>query len=185
MIRSFATARGEIHIREAKPADAVQFRELRLSALQDSPIAFTSDYQKNLNQPLKYWEDTLTTQADESTIFLAEQENGLIGMTGIARSGSPKTRHSAWIWGVYVKPEWRGLHIAEEMITCCFAWSRSRRIVLAKLGVVAVNRPAIRCYERCGFKAYGTEPRTVFYEGTYYDELLMYYSLEETNANGS
>ena len=180
MIQSLATPRGKVLIREAKPADAVQFRELRLGALQDSPIAFSADYQKNLNHPLKYWEDMLTMQPDESTIFLAISEGDLIGMTGIARGSSPKTRHSAYIWGVYVKPEWRGLHIAEELITSCFAWAKVREIVLVKLGVAAVNQPAIRCYERCGFKTYGTEPQAIFYEGKYYDEYFMYCPLDHS-----
>jgi RimJ/RimL family protein N-acetyltransferase len=178
MILSLTTQRGKLLLREAQPTDAVPFRELRLGALQDSPIAFTADYQRNLSHPPKYWEDMLTMQADEATIFLAIQEGHLIGMTGVARGGSPKTRHSAWIWGVYVKPEWRGLHIAEELIKCCFEWAKARKIVAAKLGVTAVNQPAIRCYERCGFKTYGMEPRAVFYEGKYYDEYLMYCSLD-------
>lgn len=173
MIRSLTTPRGTIVIREANRADAIQFRELRLDALQNNPIAFTADYHKNFNHPLKYWEDRLTAQADESTIFVAEHHDKLIGMTGIERGSSPKTRHGAWIWGVYVSPKWRGLHIAEEIIRCCFTWAKAKQIVLAKLGVAAVNEPAIRCYERCGFKAYGTEPRAVLYEGNYYDEYLM------------
>ncbi len=180
MIHSLATPRGQVLIREAKPIDAVPFRELRLDALQDSPIAFTSDYEKNLSQPPKYWEDLLTMQPDESTIFLAASADDLIGMTGVARASSPKTRHSAWIWGVYVKPEWRGLHIAEELIKSCFEWAKVRKVALVKLGVAAVNQPAIRCYERCGFKIYGTEPRAIFYEGKYYDEHLMYCSLDHS-----
>ena len=180
MMRSLTTSRGQIGIREAHPADAVRFRELRLGALLDSPVAFSADYQKNLYHPPKYWEDMLTMHADESTIFLAEHENQLIGMTGIARGGSPKTRHGAWIWGVYIKPEWRGLHIAEELIQSCFAWAKARKIVIAKLGVAATNASAVRCYERCGFKIYGTEPRAVFYEGQYYDEYLMYCSLNNS-----
>src|SRR5215212_665768 len=122
MIRSIATSRGKVLIRDANPTDAMPFRELRLGALLENPIAFTADYQKNLNQPRKHWEDLLTAQADESTIFLAEHAASLIGMTGITRGGSPKTRHVAWIWGVYVKLEWRGLHIAEEIIHSCFTW---------------------------------------------------------------
>lgn len=179
MTHSLTTPRGKILIREAKPTDAIPFRELRLGALQDSPIAFTSDYQKNLNQPPKYWEDLLTMHPDESTIFLSAHEENLIGMTGIARGSSPKTRHGAWIWGVYVSPEWRGLHIAEEMIQSCFEWAKVRRIVITKLGVSAVNQSAIRCYERCGFKTYGTEPRAILYEGKYYDEYLMSCSLDD------
>lgn len=178
-MRSITTPGGEILIREASPADATKFRELRLGALQDSPTAFSADYQKNLNHPLKHWQDMLTMQADESTIFFACHENHLIGTTGIARGNSPKTRHNAWVWGVYVKPEWRGSHIAEELIRSCFTWARSRKIVTAKLGVAAINKSAVRCYERCGFQIYGTEPRALFYEGEYYDFHMMSCSLDQ------
>lgn len=179
MNKSLNTARGILLIREANPVDALRFRELRLEALQDSPIAFSADYQQNLNHPPKYWQDRLTMQPDEATIFLAEHEARLIGMTGIMRSSSPKTRHSAWVWGVYVSPAWRGLRVADELIHACFEWAKPRRIVLAKLGVAAVNQPAIKCYQRCGFKTYGTEPRAVFYAGKYYDEYLMSVDLDE------
>jgi RimJ/RimL family protein N-acetyltransferase len=172
------TRRGEIFIREASPRDAAQFRELRLYALQDSPIAFSADYQKNLSQPPQHWEDILTMHPDESTIFLAEHQDNIIGMTGIARGGSPKTRHSATVWGVYVRPEWRGLHIAEELIKACLTWARAGKIVAARLGVAAANASAIRCYERCGFKVTGTEPRALYYEGRYYDFYMMYCPLD-------
>ena len=180
MNKSITTPRGPFIIRHATPADAMPFRELRLDALQDSPIAFSADYQQNLNQPAKYWEGRLTMEEDEATLFLAEHEGKLIGMTGIARGGSPKTRHGAWIWGVYVTPEWRGLRIAEELIGSCFTWAKAKKILLVKLGVAATNISAIRCYERSGFSTYGTEPRAIYYEGKYYDEFLMSCALDES-----
>jgi ribosomal protein S18 acetylase RimI-like enzyme len=103
-------------------------------------------------------------------------------MTGIARGGSPKTRHSAWVWGVYVKQEWRGLHIAEELIRSCFSWANARKIVIAKLGVAAVNTSAVRCYERCGFKIYGTEPRALWNDGKYYDFHMMSCPLDQVES---
>jgi ribosomal protein S18 acetylase RimI-like enzyme len=179
MNRSLQTPRGEIVIREATPTDAIQFRKLRLYALQDSPTAFSADYQKNLNHSTEYWEDLLTMHPDESTIFLAAYDNNLIANTGIVRGGMPKTRHSATIWGVYVRPEWRGLHVAEELIHACFTWARARKIVAARLGVTATNTSAIRCYERCGFIITGTEPRAVYYEGHYHDFYTMYCPLDD------
>jgi RimJ/RimL family protein N-acetyltransferase len=179
MNRSLNTPLSQVIIREAAPTDAVPFRELRLGALQDSPVAFSADYQRNLSQPLKHWEDMLAMQPDESTIFLAEHDGKLIAMTGIARGGSPKTRHSAWVWGVYVKPEWRGLHIAGELMHSCLSWAKARNIVIAKLGVAAVNTSAIHCYERCGFEIYATEPRALFFEGKYYDFHMMACSLDK------
>lgn len=176
---SISTSRGTVLIREGNPEDAARYRELRLAALLDSPTAFSADYQTNLNHPMSFWEGRLTV--DEYGILLvAEHENTLIGMTGIRKGESPKTKHGAYVWGVYVRPEWRGLHIAEALIERCANWARERHVVILKLGVMANNESAIRCYKRCGFTVYGTEPRALFYEGQYYDEFLMFCSLDES-----
>jgi len=172
MIRSFDTARGTIIIREANLADSIQFRELRLNALQDSPTAFSQDYEVNLNHPMSHWEERLTFD-EHGIIFFAEHDHHLIGMTGIRRGESPKTRHGAYVWGVFIRPEWRGLHLAEALINLCADWASQRGIVILKLGVMANNVSAIRCYTRIGFTVYGTDPRALYYDGQYYDEYLM------------
>ena len=177
MKSSIPTSRGAVLIREAKPTDAIRYRELRLNALLDSPTAFSADYQINLRHPVSFWESRLTSD-EYGIMFLAEHENALIGMTGVRKGESPKTKHGAYVWGVYVCPPWRGLHLAEVLIRACANWARERDVVVLKLGVMANNASAIRCYERCGFTIYGTEPRALFYEGQYYDELLMYRSLD-------
>lgn len=177
MIKSFSTPKGDIVIREASMADASQFRELRLSGLQDSPTAFSADYQVNFNYPMIFWEGRLRSD-ENGGIFFAEHDSQLIGMTGIRKGESPKTKHGAYIWGVYIRPEWRGLHIAEELIKTCIEWAQAREVEIVKLGVVTINVPAVRCYKRCGFEIYGTEPRGIFYEGKYYDEHLMFKLLD-------
>ena len=181
MIKSIKTSRGTIVIRQSNLADEWNFRDLRLEALQDSPTAFSMDYQHSLSYPTKYWEDSLTMDDNESAIFFAENDGKLLGMTGIARGRSPKTHHGADIWGVYVTSSWRGLHIAEELIRSCIEWAKTRGIVILRLAVVATNKSAIRCYERCGFTTYGTEPRSLLYEGKFYDEFLMSLPLEIRN----
>lgn len=178
MSREIISPRGTITIRKAQPNDAALFRELRLGALLNSPIAFSMDHQKASIQPIKYWEDMLAMDDMESAIFLAEHDRSLIGMTGVARGRSPKTRHAVDIWGVYVLPEWRGNHIAEEMIKSCMEWARARGVVIAKLGVAAVNQSAIHCYERCGFKTYATETRALYHNDRYYDFHLMSMDLD-------
>lgn len=172
MNRTLATARGKVTIRQARENDAGRFRALRLEALKDSPRAFGADYDTNAAQPPEYWRERVGS-SEEKALFLAEQESILLGMTGIIRNSSQKTRHNAWLWGVYVTPAWRGLHVAGELIEACARWAEAGGIVIVKLGVAAVNSRAIRCYERCGFSVYGTEPRALFYEGDYYDEYLM------------
>jgi len=177
MIKSVSTSRGAIVIREATMGDAVQFRAMRLFALQDSPTSFSADYQINHDHPMSFWEGRLRFDGHE-IIFFAEHDSQLIGMTGIRKGETPKTKHDAYIWGVYVHPEWRGLHLAEELIKTCIEWAKVREVGIVKLGVTTTNASAIRCYERCGFTVYGTEPRGIFHEGRYYDEHLMYKLLD-------
>jgi ribosomal protein S18 acetylase RimI-like enzyme len=172
----FATPRGDITIREAKPSDVSQFRELRLHALQNAPTAFSADYATNLNHPMGFWEGRLNFD-EHGIIFFAEHAKDLIGMTGIRKGESPKIGHGAHIWGVYVRPEWRGLHIAEALIQVCIQWAKARGVNIVKLGVVTSNTSAVRCYERSGFTTYGTEPRAIYYEGRYYEEYLMFRDL--------
>ena len=156
----------------------VKFRE-RLAngeTLDDIlPEAFAADFAMTAAEGAKVWAERLTEYArNESTVIcVAEYIGQLIGMAGIGRGHWPKTRHSSVLWGVYVKPDWRGWHIAEAIIDECSNWAHEHGVMVVKLGVITTNASAIRCYSRCGFKVYGTDPMSNYYDGVYYDELLM------------
>ncbi|MEZ4639808.1 MAG: GNAT family N-acetyltransferase [Caldilineaceae bacterium] len=81
--------------------------------------------------------------------------------------------NTALIWGVYVRPSWRGRHIAEDMLEVCVGWARENGVSVVKLAVVSTNGGAIRCYLRCGFQVYGVEPQVLFHDGVMQDDLLM------------
>ena len=178
-IKQLETRRGLIIIREATLMDIEKFRGLRLDALQESPLAFPGDYSTYVTRPNSFWEGRLKSH-ETGTIFFAEHESHLIGMTGIRRGEWPKTKHSAEIWGVYVLPEWRGLHIAETIIEACTGWAKANGVNTLHLGVTAASTSAIRCYQRCGFAICGTEPRGIFYGGKYYDGYFMFKLLDES-----
>lgn len=42
-----------------------------------------------------------------------------------------------------------------------------------KLDVLEVNKRAIACYEKCGFKEYGRRRKSEFTNGKYYDRISM------------
>jgi len=173
-----STTQGDVLIRAAALADADAYRELRLAALKNHPTAFGQNYEESLARPREYWVERLSQKQDEIALYFAEHENGLIGMTGIIRPASVKAKHSATIWGVYVIPAWRGLHIAEALIQACLDWAKVQKISIVKLAVVTANQSAKQCYERIGFTTYGVEPQAIFYENQYYDEYLMARSVD-------
>ena len=179
MIKSFETTKGIIIIREANVTDVDQYRELRLFALRESPLAFGQDYETSLNYSPETWQERLRDD-DHSITFIAQKEKSLIGMTGILRRPLPKAKHSATIIGVFIHPDWRGLRIADSLIDTCIEWAKSKGVVIVKLSVNAENTPAIRCYHRCGFTIHGTEPMSTFYDGRYYDGHLMHRDLRKS-----
>jgi RimJ/RimL family protein N-acetyltransferase len=159
-------------IRQATVEDATALRELRLEALQNRPIAFASDYEEESLYPLSRTEEQLKDQTGNAT-FVAVVDSTLVGMAGIGQYRHTKEKHNGIIWGVYVQPAWRGKNISGQMIEACINWARDRSIRFVKLGVAAVNASALNSYIRAGFRVYGVEPQVLFYEGVYYDELLM------------
>ena len=173
MERTIATPRGLVVIRPGQEADAPAYRELRLEALRLHPEAFSADYDHSAEQPMTFWADRLRSSGQGSAIYFASQEDRLIGMCGIFRGNSAKTRHSVIIWGVYVQAAWRGLKLGDELIASCLEWGRDQGVSVVKLVVVTVNAAAIRCYLRCGFTVYGVEPEALWHDGMMYNELLM------------
>ena len=169
------TSKGTIAIRPAVMDDAALLRELRLEALAKQPEAFAADYLAAQEDPVDLWVERIKDYALENRgiISVACIEDRLVGMTGLVSGNWPKTRHSGTIWGVYVNPDWHGLHVGEALVKECLAWAQAQGLVVVKLGVITTNTPAICCYARCGFTVFGIEPQAICYDGDYYDELLM------------
>jgi ribosomal protein S18 acetylase RimI-like enzyme len=159
-------------IRKATVEDAAALRALRLEALQNKPEAFGSDHEKESKETVLDWEERLTEQTD-NTIFVAVVDSTLVGMTGIGKYHHTRMKHNGYIWGVYVQPAWRGQGISEQLMEACIRWAKERSLRLVKLGVITTNPAAINSYIRVGFRVYGVEPQVIYYDGVYYDELLM------------
>ena len=166
------TPSGDVDIRPARIDDMPAFRPLRLQALRDHPEAFSADYEVHKAADNANW-GRYFDFGENAIIHFAFQAKNLIGMTGVRLDTSPKTKHNANIWGVYLLPTWRGHGIARALIHDCCDWARERGALIARLGVTTTNQSALRCYEGCGFKITGTDPKAILVDGKFYDEYLM------------
>ena len=171
-------AADEITVRRATEADAEAYRDIRLEALQAHPEAFSAAYEVEAARSLDVWQTRLRSHArSDSMLAFAQLGDRLVGLTGIFRGASAKTRHSAMIFSVYVRPEARGRGVGRQLIQACLAWAAEQGITVVKLAVVTTNTAAISLYAACGFQVYGIEPQAILWNGVYYDELLMVYNL--------
>jgi RimJ/RimL family protein N-acetyltransferase len=171
----FSTPKGDIIIRMAEPQYAARVRSLRLEALSLHPEAFSADLEMTTAEGPDVWVERISsyTASKSGAICVALTSENLVGMTGIGRGHWPKTQHFGTIWGVYVNHDWRGQHIAVQMLNGCIDWAKKNGIRVVNLGVNISNIAAIRAYSHSGFTVYGVEPRSIFYNGDYYNQLLM------------
>jgi RimJ/RimL family protein N-acetyltransferase len=164
-----------ITIRPITPADAAAFRELRLEALRTCPMGFTADLAAAEQQPAEHWQERAAAADGQGSqvVMLADDAGRLVGMTGVYTESAPKVAHIGHVWGVYVRESHRGAGVGERLMRAAIDWSRRRGLLVMKLGVTVGNESAIRCYERCGFATYATDPAAFRWDGKLYDEHLM------------
>lgn len=157
--------------------DFVAFVAMRKEAFRNEPEAFGSDYltysathmidkehffEKVLNYPFSFVLGSFTL------------DNVLIGMVGFSCHTSPKRRHKAIMWGMYVKPEYRyhgiGNHLVEIITLSAKEDARCEQLL------ITVSPPesfAHKFYEENGFVRYGVEYRALKLDDEYVDEVLM------------
>jgi ribosomal protein S18 acetylase RimI-like enzyme len=156
-------------IRHLTPADAADYRDIRLAALQNAPEAFGSTYEMEAARPLSGWEERLQMPG----AFAAFLDGKIVGLARFVQdSDSPKERHKGSVYAMYVVPEARGQGIGSALLEALIG-DASGIVEQLRLGVVDDNAAAIRLYEKHGFEVYGREMRALKSDGRYFDEVLM------------
>ncbi len=157
-----------IAIRPFGLADVATFRVLRLEALAAHPDAFGSAAADEAALP----DDAVAARMAGGDTFGAFAGEALAGMAGFMVHAGRKRRHKAMLWGVYVRPAWRGRGVAAALVDRVLAHAAGR-VELVQLSVVVGNASARRLYESRGFTVYGTEVHSLKLPDRYADELLM------------
>ncbi|HEU0218803.1 MAG TPA: GNAT family N-acetyltransferase [Stellaceae bacterium] len=169
-----------VELRRLKPEDAAVYREIRLEALADSPNAFAGTLENERDRPLDAFAQRLT----DAYVVGAFAGPRLAGVAGFSLQAGPKHGHKGVLWGMYVRPAYRGAGIGRVLVEAIIAHAR-QRVELLQLSVVGDNAAARRLYAGLGFVEYGLERHATKYRGQYHDDVLMALPLmvdsEQTN----
>jgi RimJ/RimL family protein N-acetyltransferase len=89
----------------------------------------------------------------------AFEEEELIGVVGLLRGRHAKSQHKLHLWGMYVRPDFRGRGVGADLVRAAIDHARSSPgIAWVQLSVTAAAPAARRLYERAGFRVWGVEP---------------------------
>ncbi|MDH3591767.1 MAG: GNAT family N-acetyltransferase, partial [Planctomycetota bacterium] len=133
-------------IRRLGADDAEAFRVQRRACLRDEPLAFGSDLETNFANSLEAARDTVTGKT-RSVVFGAFRDE-LVGIVGVMRSRHLKEAHKVWVWGMYVRPEARGVGLGRGLLDAVVAHARGLDgVSRVTLSVTTAATAARRLYE--------------------------------------
>jgi ribosomal protein S18 acetylase RimI-like enzyme len=140
-------------VRRLRSDEVDLLRDVRLRALQDSPWAFGSSYERELGYALERWQ-RFADQVD-SVIYVATEEDRCVGMAG----GFMPTDlvGTVQLWGMWVAPSARGRGYARTLVEAVVAWAAERGAATVRLDVTDTDlaRPAVALYRALGFAPTG------------------------------
>ena len=147
-------------IRRIRADESVPLRALRLQAPADAPMAFGSTLAREEAFTDEVWRERARYSAagQDRVTYVAEDGDRWIGLvTGMKEtSDNPRQMRFALV-SMFVEPSARGRGIGTALVEAVTGWARERGAARMYLGVTVTNRPAIRLYERCGFRPTGYE----------------------------
>jgi RimJ/RimL family protein N-acetyltransferase len=132
-------------------------RELRLKALVDSPDAFGQSYEDAVGQPDAEWRQTAeaSSKGDRRAWFIARGEDGAPLGVVQARRRPPD---DCLLFSMWVAPAARRTGAGRALVQAVEDWGRSWGATRVVLWVVAGNEPAMRFYDKIGFKVQSSGP---------------------------
>lgn len=138
-------------VRPLRSSEFIQWRDLRLRALYETPDAFGSRYEDQVGRPLSSWQERTAALAagDNQIMFVAETGDGrLAGCAGahIEPDGVPE------VISMWIEPESRRQGLARILLNALVDWGRRRGARRLTLSVVRGNHSATQLYLSCGFR---------------------------------
>jgi len=145
-------------IRRIRQDEGLRLRLLRLAALADAPMAFSSTLESEEAFPEQLWHERAERAAvgADRVTFVAERDGEWIGLaTGLANDPDDPNDPRPILVGMFVAPAARGRGIGHALVEAVVAWARDRRATALIFCVTSTNHSAIKLYTNCGFRRTG------------------------------
>ncbi|NRB46644.1 MAG: GNAT family N-acetyltransferase [Saprospiraceae bacterium] len=161
-------------IRALGPEDLEAFIQIRSDSLCISPESFGSEPRTPEAFDRIATRKDLEAKNERNFILGYFQGEKLKGIIGFIQPERDKVRHRAFIWGVFVYPEYRGQGIGRALMESTLERAKGiEGLVKVVLSVTYSAEAAKRLYESFGFKTYGLERDAMRWNGKALDELFM------------
>jgi ribosomal protein S18 acetylase RimI-like enzyme len=162
-------------IRQITHDDAPAYRQLRLQALQKNPQAFLATFKTEELRPDDHfvYELSAAIQPPIWGYYGLFVENKLIGFCQIGKSYLDKKQHLAYLYNLYVDPDYRGQGHAKKLTNYVLNKLKELKIERVFITYLAKNKCVRGFYDHLGFEECGIKPEAVKDGDEYDDEIEM------------
>lgn len=143
-----------IELQPITRTNATLFKEIRLKALQDSPFAFSSTYERESQFPDDEWTRRIERWSGRTGIgYLAMDADLACGIAGaLLDTEDPIHIHLVSMW---TAPTHRNQGVGRLLVEQVLRWAALKNAPGLYLMVTSGNHPAISFYESLGFTRTG------------------------------
>lgn len=159
-----------MEIRLIKPSDTQKFVDFYEKLARETDyLMFTPE---EVSEKAAEEEKFIRNYNDYKQVFIAVEDDNIVGYLGVSRSRLSKTAQTAkFTIGVLNDCKQQG--IATQLIEFAENWAKEKGIRRLELTVVTENKPAVSLFEKTGFEKEGTRKNAVRINGEFYDEYFM------------
>ncbi|WP_291127484.1 GNAT family N-acetyltransferase [Flavobacterium sp. UBA7682] len=175
-----------MNIRFLEENDAVIYRQLRLSSLQESPFAFSDSYEDQVKNSIIDFELEIKKTGnplESFTLGTFSNQDQLIGFVKFKRDHRSKARHRASLFSLYVQPNHRGKGIAKKLISSLLSTiGPITEIEQLQLSTIISKDSLIDFYKSFGFEILGDVIKNdLIIDNQYVDAIYMVKHLKNKN----
>jgi ribosomal protein S18 acetylase RimI-like enzyme len=164
-----AMAGDELVIRAARAADEAALT--RLEAVAWTPASGFPSVIERAGDPFFTF---FTDGSPPGTHLVAEAGGRVLGYIRVQPvTGLRENAHVLGIAGLAVDPGDRGRGVGTALLAAAERFARERGSSKLSLRVLSTNEPALRLYERAGFRREGTLRAEFCIQGRYVDDIIM------------
>lgn len=130
-------------------------------------VGFPMCDKREVSDAVRLWNDYI----DKGLSITALYKKKPVGAANLYMHDVEKLSHQA-LFVIIIDEKHRGMGIGTLLLKEIYKLAKKRGVEILHLEVYEKN-PAVRLYERFGFKKYGSHPRYLKDSGGYYDKIFM------------
>jgi ribosomal protein S18 acetylase RimI-like enzyme len=167
----------KLTIRNLGPSDFDEYYRVRLRALQEEPVAYSSMPKFFIECPKEKHLELLRDSASDSSFFVKGcfDDEKLVGLIGMLPETRECVDHKASLWGFYVDPAYRSKKIGDRLVKAFLEDAlNDAKLRGIRLMVATPCEAAIHLFRKNGFLEYGREQESIRdLDGVFYDQIYM------------